>query len=107
MSVMFSICFKDGVLDFKEKKFYKWDEANFEIYSTVIIHRNFQEHFNNPNIAVINEIKDRIFEPLFSRDTTKALNFLSRGLAGHYEDKNWATYLGNRDCGKGVFYDGI
>ena len=101
------LCFKDGVLDFKEKKFYKWDEVNFEIYSTVLIHRNFHEYFNNPNIAVVNEIKDRIFEPLFSRDTTKALNFLSRGLAGHYEDKNWATYLGNRDCGKGVFYDGI
>jgi hypothetical protein len=101
------LCFKDGVLDFQKNQFYKWEDVDFEIYSTVLIRRNFHDYFNNPNIAVIKEIRERVFEPLFSRDTTKALNFLSRALAGHYEDKNWATYLGNRDCGKGVFYDGI
>ena len=46
-----------------------------------------------------------LFENLFGEDTIRSLNFLSRGIAGHFEDKNWATYLGNRDCGKGVLYD--
>jgi hypothetical protein len=28
--------------------------------------------------------------------------FLSRGVAGHFEDKAWATYVGNRNCGKSI-----
>jgi hypothetical protein len=28
---------------------------------------------------------------------------LSRGIAGHIEDKHWGKYIGNRNCGKGVF----
>jgi hypothetical protein len=30
------------------------------------------------------------------------LHFLSRAFAGHYEDKYWAVFIGNRNCGKGV-----
>ena len=30
---------------------------------------------------------------------------MSRAIAGHCEDKNFATYLGNRNSGKGVLYD--
>jgi hypothetical protein len=106
------ICFEDGVLDFKTKTFYDWNEVEnkdtgFEYYSTVMIHRPFKAYFKSPNKTVINDIKNKLFVPLFGNDTTKALNFISRGLSGHYEDKNWATYLGNRDSGKGVFYDGI
>jgi hypothetical protein len=33
------------------------------------------------------------------------LHYLSRALAGHVEDKRFSTYLGNRNCGKGVHYD--
>ena len=32
---------------------------------------------------------------------------MSRGIAGHNEDKNWATHIGNRKCGKGVIYDSL
>jgi len=32
-------------------------------------------------------------------------NWTNPYTAGHNEDKRWATYLGNRNCGKGVEYD--
>ena len=72
-----------------------------------MIHRNFSEYFANPDRKVIDKIKADIFDNLFGKDMIKALNFLSRAIAGHFEDKNWATYLGNRDCGKGVLYDAL
>jgi hypothetical protein len=34
-----------------------------------------------------------------------AMLYLSRSLAGCTEDKNFATYLGNRNCGKGVLFE--
>ena len=37
------LAFLDGVLDFKTKQFYKWDEITFEYYSTVQIKRNFHQ----------------------------------------------------------------
>ena len=50
--------------------------------------------------------KNDIFEPLFGLDDVDmALHFLSRAVAGHFEDKIWASYLGNRNCGKGILYD--
>lgn len=99
------ICFNDGVLDFKTKTFTLWENipAN-TIFTTTKINRNYNEYFNNPNREVINEITDKIFDSLFGDKLDKALHFLSRALAGHSEDKRWATYLGNRNCGKGVIY---
>ena len=99
------LCFKDGVLDIVNKQFYLWKDVTFEYYTTQMINRNFAEYFSNPDKKVIEQIKKDIFENLFGEDTIRSLNFLSRGIAGHFEDKNWATYLGNRDCGKGVLYD--
>jgi hypothetical protein len=53
----------------------------------------------------MNTIQTKILNVLYGDDINKALHFLSRAIAGHCEDKNWATYLGNRNCGKGVQYD--
>ena len=100
------ICFKDGVLNFKNKTFTLWENIKQdEIYTTVIIDRNFNEYFNNPNQEDMNDIQTKILNVLYGVDVDKALHFLSRAIAGHTEDKNWATYLGNRNCGKGVQYD--
>jgi hypothetical protein len=40
---------------------------------------------------------------LFNTKYDTAMRFLARGVAGCVEDKSWATYMGNRNCGKGVF----
>lgn len=100
------LCFNDGVLDFKTKTFTQWQNIPFEtIFPTVKINRNYGDYFASPNHSAINEIIRTLLEPLYGNKLKTALHFLSRALAGHHEDKRWATYLGNRHCGKGVEYD--
>jgi hypothetical protein len=99
------LAFNDGVLCALTNKFYTWKEIDFEYYTTVCINRNFGHYLINPNWDVMEEIKNTIFEPLFSKDCELALNFISRALFGHTEDKNFATYVGNRNSGKGVSYE--
>jgi hypothetical protein len=100
------LCFNDGVLDFKNKTFTLWTKipAN-TIYSTIKINRDFGTYFNNPNREDIKDITDKIFETSYGKNKNRALHFLSRAIAGHAEDKRWATYLGSRNSGKGVEYD--
>lgn len=99
------VCFKDGVLDFKAKLFYTWNEINFEYYSTIMINYEFGEYFKNPDKAIITEIKNRIFRNLFGGDIDKALHFFSRAIAGRNDDKNACAMTANRDSGKGAIYD--
>jgi hypothetical protein len=99
------ICFSDGVLDFKAKKFFTWDKVDFEYYTTQMIQRNFADYFDNPDREIMKKINDEVFSTLFGEDIEKAYLFLSRGITSNIQDKNWATYLGNRNCGKGVLYD--
>lgn len=101
------ICFDDGVLDFKNKSFTLWENIQppNEVFTTIKIKRNFKDYFDNPNRAVIDEIKENIFKPLYGKKLETALHFLSRALAGHHGDKRWSTYLGNRHCGKSLEYD--
>jgi len=99
------LCFKDGVLDFINKRFYLWNEIDFEYYSPIMINRNYADYFNNPDRNTIKTVKESIFDNMYGEKTNKALHFLSRGIAGHFEDKNWVEYIGNRNCGKGVQYD--
>jgi hypothetical protein len=103
------LCFRDGVLDFANKQFYRWDNLppDFEYLTTCMIHYDYADYFANPNYSVIALLHEKIFEPLFGDKVELALRFLSRAIAGHAEDKNWATYLGNRNCGKGVLYDAL
>ena len=100
------ICFNDGVLDFKAKTFTLWSKipAN-TIYSTIKINRDFGPYFNNPNRKNINDISEKIFDTAYGKNKNRALHFLSRAIAGHAEDKRWATYFGNRNSGKGIEYD--
>jgi len=98
------LCFLDGVLDFDKRRFYLWSDIDFPYYSTVQIKMNFYEYFNNPNMDVINELKEKVFIPLFHTKVETALQFFARAFAGCCDDKNFATYVGNRDCGKGILY---
>ena len=100
------LCFNDGVLDFKAKTFTLWAQIpENTIYSTIKINRDFAPYFNNPIRKDINDIKEKIFETSYGKNKNRALHFLSRAMAGHTEDKRWATYLGSRNSGKGVEYD--
>jgi hypothetical protein len=105
------ICFNDGVLDFINKKFITWEDVNKiteekdKIYTTVKINKNFKNYFENPNQKTMDDITTKVFNTAFGDKTNLIFHFLSRAIAGHFEDKRYATYLGNRNCGKGVLYD--
>ena len=105
------LCFLDGVLDMTEKdgfrqgKFYRFDENGnvpFEYYTPVQIARKFGDYFDKPNYLMCSHVEKEVFMKLFGAECKKALKFLSRGVAGHFEDKAWSLYMGNRNCGKGV-----
>jgi len=100
------LCFNDGVLDLKAKTFTLWSaiKAN-TIFTTNKINRDFGQYFKNPNRKDIDDITTKIFETSYGKNKNRALHFLSRAIAGHVEDKRWATYLGNRNSGKGVEYE--
>ncbi len=100
------ICFNDGILNFETKTFTLWENVKADsIFPTIKINRNYQQYFNNPNHQVINDIKTKIFDVLYGDNVNLALQFLARAMAGHHEDKLWATYLGNRNSGKSAEYD--
>jgi hypothetical protein len=100
------LCFNDGVLDFKTRCFTKWaDVPRFTIYSTQKINLDFGDILLNPPLDAAAELKEKLFEPKYGDKLIMFFWFLSRAIAGHNEDKRWATYLGNRNCGKGVEYD--
>ena len=94
------ICFIDGCLDFKAKRFYTWDQIDFEYYPVVQV----QMEFNEPCRDAMSDIVTKVLEPLFGEQLPLALRYLSRSIAGCIEDKNFATYLGNRNCGKGALF---
>ena len=96
-------CFLDGVLDFKTKRFYTWAEIDFEYFPVVQIPMMFGDF--EPSRSIMKEIMDKVLEPLFGDGLPMAMLYLSRSLAGCTEDKNFATYLGNRNCGKGVLFE--
>jgi len=102
------LCFKDGVLDMKKKTFTLWENIPVNtIYTTVIIERNYAEYFKNPDRKFIDAISKDIFDNLFGDKKKIALQFFARAIGGNIEDKNFMSYCGNRDCGKGILYTGF
>ena len=99
------LCFNDGVLDFVEKSFTLWDDIPPNtIFATVIINRNYADYFKKQNTKFIDAINSDIIGNLFGNKSKLALQFFSRAITGNVQDKNFASYCGNRDCGKGILY---
>jgi len=99
------LCFKDGVLDFVNKSFTLWENIPQKtIYTTIIIERNYAGYFEKPDKHYINLIKNDIINNLFGEKSKLALQFFSRAIGGNIQDKNFMSYSGNRNCGKGILY---
>jgi hypothetical protein len=99
------LCFIDGVLDLKHRCFTEWTKIpENTIFTTVIIDREFKAYFINPNKIFIDKIKTDIMDNLFGEKVNLALQFFSRAIGGNIEDKNFMSYSGNRNCGKGILY---
>ena len=100
------LCFNNGVFDFPTKTFTLWEDLKEEVFAKFGVTYDFDPSRNE---SVIQEVTDKVFKAIFGDDTEKALRSFSRGMAGHYTDKNWMMFQGNRDCGKGVlegFFNG-
>ena len=95
------LCFKNGVLNIKSKVFTLWENVSKadEVFTPFLISRDFNPVRDEGTIQLI---RHEIFEKIFSGDSQRALNFYSRGMAGHVEDKVWGLFIGARNCGKGV-----
>lgn len=104
-TTLYRLCFLDGVLDFKQKRFYLWEDVDFEYYSVVQIPMEYNDYLLKHDEKVVLNIKQKILEPLFGDKMELALKYLARAFAGCIQDKNFATYLANRNCGKGVLFE--
>lgn len=95
------LCFNDGVLNLKTKKFTLWENipANEEVFTTFTINRDYNEVRNDP---MIKKVYEDVFVKIFGNDAKRALNMYARAMAGHVEDKAWGLFIGSRNCGKGV-----
>ena len=98
------LCFQDGVLDLAKHTFTLWQDVNYDLFTCVIIPRTFGEYFKKPDLTKVSEVLTKVFSNFFGPDLDRGLHFLSRAVAGDCEDKNWGTFIGNRNCGKGVLY---
>lgn len=103
------LVFNDGVYNFKEKTFYKWDDEYLlknPVFSIACIPRNYPDAD-----SVTQEFKDKCIEKIYGlytkKETNNLLHFMSRASAGHIEDKNWNQQTTNRDSGKSVQCDWI
>jgi len=101
------LCFNDGVLFIQEQTFVEWDKVS-EVYTTLIIPRDFKEYFEaygkGGELDLTKEIRDiekNLFTDILDEQSDKMLHFLSRAMAGFYEDKDWGLWIGSRNCGKG------
>ena len=59
------LAFLDGVLDFVNREFINWRTDKLEdYYTTVIINREFKKYFDNPDLKMIDYIREDIIESL-------------------------------------------
>jgi hypothetical protein len=95
------LCFNNGVLNAKTKEFRLWcDMEDGEIYTTSIIPRDYTPNYDR---EIYDKIKRDILEPMFLDKTQHAAYYIAKSIVGE-AGKDWATYKGARDCGKGVLY---
>ena len=97
-SNLYKLCFKNGYYDFKSKTLKPYDN---ETHTTIKINRDYVPALPE----IIKQVYEKVLNPIFNNDTEIMnvwINYITRGLAGHVEDKNWGVGIGERDCGKGV-----
>ena len=101
------LCFEDGVLNLITKKFHRWESdylkiKDNEVFSTIQINRNFESWFLKPDQKIIDKVEKNVVDAIMGSQKTRFLQFISRAFAGHYIDKDWGVFIGNRNCGKGT-----
>ena len=92
-------------MDVKNKKFNLWESEELikdPVFSVVCINRNFNDIFINRNENKYKYEVKTLIKSIMNDQTDRCLEFLSRAIFGHIDDKDYAIFMGNRNCGKGV-----
>jgi len=94
------LCFKNGWFDFDSRSLKKYGDEGTP-HTLFKINRDFNEH---PTTEATERLREMIFDPIFFDKPREELfmQFLSRSLAGMYQDKQWMVGLGERNSGKGA-----
>jgi hypothetical protein len=99
-----TICFQNGLWDFKRKKFFAYEDRK-DVFPVFVINRDF------PTTRPSQDLMDEVYERLLlstlgdSQVVKTYLELIARGVAGEYTDKQWAIMFGERNCGKGVLQE--
>lgn len=96
------ISFKDGVYDFINKTFTKWNKIDFKNnYFTSNVPHKYCDVMNIDN-SFVDKVNDKMWNSIFN--DTNDIDFLkksfARSIAGFASDKRWFTILGMRNSGK-------
>lgn len=94
------LCFLDGVYDCITKKFTEWEFVN-NVYTQIIINRNFPNDVNDEDIDIVN---NKIWYSMFNDvdDVRFLKQQFARAILSGNLDKRWLMMMGRRDCGKSV-----
>lgn len=98
-SNLYKLSYNNGVYFFKTKEFKPYPVADVMSVSKIPFDFTVERDEN-----VIQEIYDRLLNPVFPDKIQRQsyLRFISRGLAGHIEDKQYAICCGERNSSKSV-----
>ena len=103
-SVRGCMCWNDGLYDFRQGRFFTYEERP-DVHTPVCIPHAFPHE--RPPAAVTQEVVDRLLMgSLGDADKVRTLLELkARAAAGEVSDKQMAIMLGLRDCGKGLLQE--
>jgi hypothetical protein len=99
------LVFKNGVYNFKVGEFQPFDkypDLKSTVRTTLRIERDFPDRDSLKE--KMQWVEEKVLEPILPNKERREyfLQSSARGLAGHIEDKEWTTCLGERNGGKGV-----
>lgn len=107
-STLGKICFDDGVYNFRENRFDKWDSEYLKqnpVYSLVKINRPF------PDLEKIDQeekknLEQKIFiNSMGIKEYKHFIHYISRAIAGEIDDKQFCIIRTNRNASKGTIND--
>ncbi len=99
-----SVCFRNGLWDFRRRRFFTYAERP-DVFPAHVIARDFP--VERPPQAVLDAVRERLLlSTLGDPELVRTyLEIIARATAGEYTDKQWAIFVGERDCGKGMLQE--
>jgi phage/plasmid-associated DNA primase len=96
-----TICFGNGLYDFRLHKFFKYDERP-DVYPILVVPRDFPT--SRPSDELMSQVRQKLLLNTLGTDDVidTYLRLIARAIAGEFTDKQWGVMIGGRNSGKGV-----